>query len=169
MRNLPLPRKVFLEDDGTIPNSRLPLLVYAGVLKGRQDRARAFEELFADNGWSRSWRNGMYAFRHYHSTTHEVLGIAVGSARVEFGGPHGTEMDIAAGDAVLIPAGVSHCNLAASGDLLVIGAYPDGSASVDLLRDSASARTEAVPRIDRVPLPPRDPILGTGGLLQEWV
>ena len=157
-----------LEDDGTIPNSLLPLLVHAGVLKGSQDRARAFEELFADNGWSRSWRNGIYTFRHYHSTTHEVLGIAVGSASVEFGGPGGIELDLAAGDAVLIPAGVSHCNLGASGDLLVIGAYPDGSAAVDLLRDSASARTEAVARIERVPLPPRDPVLGRGGLLQGW-
>jgi uncharacterized protein YjlB len=49
-----LPRRILLGDDGTLPNSRLPLLVYAGVVKGSKDPSRAFEELFASNGWSRS-------------------------------------------------------------------------------------------------------------------
>jgi uncharacterized protein YjlB len=70
---------------------------------------------------------------------------------------------------VLIPAGLSHYNLGVSGNLLVTGAYPDGSTPVDLLWASDSDRTQALPRIDRVPLPARDPIPGTGGLLQEWI
>ena len=64
-------RPIALADDGLIPNSPLPLLVYAAALGEVTDRAVAFEALFAGNGWSRSWRNGIYAFRHYHSTAHE--------------------------------------------------------------------------------------------------
>jgi uncharacterized protein YjlB len=79
-----------LEDDGTIPNSVLPLLVYPGIVDvGAGNSAEAFENLFQGNGWDRSWRNGIFAYRHYHSTAHEVLGIARGTAKVEFGGPRG--------------------------------------------------------------------------------
>ncbi|MBT6145999.1 MAG: cupin [Gemmatimonadetes bacterium] len=161
-------RAVTLADDGIIPNSRLALLVYPAALQDSTDRASAFEDLFAANGWRRSWRNGIYAFRHYHGSTHEVLGIAVGSARVEFGGSGGIELDVTSGDAVLIPAGVSHYNLGASADLLVVGAYPDGGAPVDLRRDCAADRAVALPQIARVPMPLRDPVLGAGGLLQAW-
>ncbi|MFZ1429866.1 MAG: cupin domain-containing protein, partial [Geminicoccaceae bacterium] len=113
-------------DDGQIPNHPdLPLLVYASILGSDPgDRATAFEALFRQHGWGGMWRNGIYGFHHYHSTAHEVLGIAAGRAKVRFGGEHGTTLDIEAGDAVLIPAGVGHCNLGASADLLVVGAYP---------------------------------------------
>ena len=57
------PRPIALADDGLIPNSLLPLLVYAAALGEVTDRAVAFEALFASNGWSRSWRNGIYVFR----------------------------------------------------------------------------------------------------------
>jgi uncharacterized protein YjlB len=162
------PRQVQLADDGLIPNSPLSLLVYASALPDGGDRASRFEALFADNGWSRSWRNGIYSFRHYHSCAHEVLGIATGTARVEFGGPTGVELSLQAGDAVLIPAGVSHYNLGASDDLLVIGAYPDGGEREDLCHDTAEDRVAALPRIKRVSSPSRDPVLGEGGLLQSW-
>ena len=71
-------------DDGRIPNSALPLLVYRQVLTGG-----AFERRFAANDWRRAWRNGIYDFHHFHSTSHEVLGIAAGEALVRFGGAHG--------------------------------------------------------------------------------
>ena len=163
------PRPIALADDGLIPNSPLPLLVYAAALGEVADRAVAFESLFAGNGWSHSWRNGIYAFRHYHSSAHEVLGIAAGSARVEFGGPQGVELDVQAGDAVLIPAGVSHYNLGASDDLLVIGAYTDGGHSADLRRDTETDRAASLAQIATLPMPPRDPVLGEGGLLKLWV
>jgi long-chain acyl-CoA synthetase len=47
------------------------------------------------NGWSGTWRNGIYAFHHYHSTSHEVLGIAAGSAAVRFGGEGGATVRVA--------------------------------------------------------------------------
>ncbi|HMN85705.1 MAG TPA: hypothetical protein PKA74_06930, partial [Bauldia sp.] len=74
-------------DDGDIPNSRLPLILYARAIDpAAGDPAEAFEALFAANGWPPAWRNGIYGFHHYHSTAHEVLGIARGSAEVRFGG-----------------------------------------------------------------------------------
>lgn len=157
-----------LADDGTIPNNILSLLVYPGIIDPTTgDAAQSFEHLFHGNGWGRSWRNGIYAFRHYHSTAHEVLGIARGSARVEFGGPRGVELDVTAGDAVLIPAGVSHYNLGASGDLLVIGAYPPGP-DHDLCRDEPASYDAAVAAVARVPRPATDPVGGSAGGLHDY-
>src|SRR5262245_18872215 len=87
----------------------LPLVVYRGVCKGL-DAAAQFERLFAGNGWAGGWRNGIYAYHHFHSTAHEVLGIAAGTAKVRFGGEAGAVVEVRAGDVVVIPAGVSHCN-----------------------------------------------------------
>ena len=155
-------------DDGTIPNSDLPLLAYRTVLEDEVDLASAFEELFAANNWCGSWRNGIYCFRHYHSRAHEVLGIARGHARVEFGGPDGEELEAAAGDAVVIPAGVSHYNLGASDDLLVIGAYP-AAGSPDLCRDSLRERNVALLQLESVALPTTDPVYGVDGpLMRAW-
>lgn len=161
-------RAIHLSDDGLIPNSPLPLLVYQQALTDPANRAAAFEKLFADNGWHRGWRNGIYSFRHYHSTAHEVLGVAQGSVRVEFGGPDGESLDLVVGDAVLIPAGVSHCNLGASDDLLIIGAYPDGGQMEDLCRDTEADRLGALPRLPRVARPASDPVVGAGGLQSLW-
>src|SRR5215510_9095230 len=79
-----------LKDDGLIPNSRLPLLVYESALKlPARDPEEIIQELVAANGWGGGWVNGIYSFHHYHSTAHEVLGCFGGSATVQFGGPSG--------------------------------------------------------------------------------
>src|SRR5690606_9315115 len=117
--------------DGKIPNNpRLPLLIYRGTLPPGQgpeaDPAAAFESVFARNGWHGAWRDGIYPYHHYHSTAHEVLGVASGEAQVRLGGRNGMTLTIRAGDVVIIPAGVGHCNLGATPDFLVVGAYPEG-------------------------------------------
>ena len=75
-------------DDGAIPNNpTLAFLVFPGVLNLEgDDPAAVCEAVFERNGWSGSWRNGIYPFAHYHSTAHEVLGICRGEAKVRFGG-----------------------------------------------------------------------------------
>ena len=154
-------------DGGDIPNNpELPLILYRQALSAAgEDRARAFERLFAAHGWGGTWRNGIYPFHHYHSTAHEVLGIAAGTATVQLGGAKGETVELKAGDAVLIPAGVGHKRLASSPDLLVVGAYPHGQ-TWDLIRaddvvDGAAVRA----RIAAVPMPESDPILGSAGPL----
>ena len=80
------------DDDGETPNNpRLPLLVYRAAfsLEREKDPAVPFERAFAAHGWGDGWRNGIYPFLHFHTDTHEVLGIARGCATVEFGGARG--------------------------------------------------------------------------------
>jgi uncharacterized protein YjlB len=150
------------EDDGGIPNSRLPVLVYHEVPDAR--RAGDCEQLFASNDWRGAWRNGIYTFHHFHSTAHEVLGIVSGRAIVMLGGPEGREFEVTRGDVLVLPAGTGHCNLRSSDDLQVIGAYPDGM-SWDLRRGDPSEHDEAVASIEVVPLPRADPVEGSGGSL----
>ena len=68
----------------------------------------------------------------------------------------------------MIPAGVGHQNLGASGDLLVVGAYP-GGASFDLCRGRADERPWVLDTIRQVALPAADPVYGRAGpLLARW-
>ena len=78
-----VPETYFLPDDGRFPNSHLPLLLYRGALPA--DAAK-MERTFASHGWSNSWRDGIFAYHHFHTIAHEVLGIAAGEVRVAFGG-----------------------------------------------------------------------------------
>jgi uncharacterized protein YjlB len=107
------------EDDGRTPNNpRLPLILYRDVLHAPAggDRAAICEDLFARHGWANGWRNGIHPFLHFHTRTHEVLGIARGTACVEFGGDGGQTLDVQAGDVVVLPAGTGHRRVASSGD-----------------------------------------------------
>jgi len=124
--------------------------------------------MFARHGWPDAWRNGIYAHHHYHSTAHEVLGIARGEATVRLGGERGRSVDLKAGDVVVIPAGVAHKREAASADLLVIGAYPKGQRP-DLCRAETAVHDRSSANIAKVPLPAADPVSGDDGpLLQRW-
>lgn len=153
-------------DDGRIPNSTLPLLVLRAVLPAD---AGAIEQVFARNGWTGAWRDGVYPFHHFHSTAHEVLGVARGRARVRFGGPEGAALELGAGDAAVIPAGVGHCNEGASDDFLVVGAYP-GGAAWDVRRGEPAERAEVLRNLAAVTLPETDPVHGAGGpLVRLWL
>lgn len=156
-------------DDGRVPNNaRLPLLVYRGALATGPGAAAACEARFAANDWSGGWRAGIYAYHHYHSTAHEALGIVSGSARVRLGGEGGEIVELRAGDAVVIPAGVAHKSEGASPDLLVVGAYPGGRGP-DMRVPGAGERERAFANIAAVPLPAADPVHGKPGpLLEVW-
>lgn len=159
----------YLEDDGSIPNNpELPLLIYPGALSTEHASESKIKDLLNANGWSNSWVNGIYSYHHYHSTTHEVLAVLSGSADVKMGGEQGEEIAISAGDVIVIPAGVGHCNICSSGDFQVVGAYPDGR-SYDLCTGKADERPEVSQNIRDVPLPDLDPISGEKNpLYQFW-
>lgn len=154
-----------LTDDGMIPNNgSLPLLLYRRAVDLSADEPEEkVERVFRDNGWGNAWVNGIYAFHHYHSTSHEALGIARGSARVRLGGPGGITAEVRAGDVILIPAGVGHCLLDAD-RLSVVGAYPQGQ-DWDLCRATREDREKALRNLPRVPLPSTDPVRGADGPL----
>lgn len=156
------------EDDGTFPNSRLPLLFYAAAWPAESASAETMEAVFSAGGWVPAWRSSVFTYHHYHSTAHEALGIAAGKARLMLGGPAGREFEVTAGDVVVIPAGVAHRRLSSSADFLVVGAYPPGQ-DWDLLRGSPGERPQADENIARVPLPPSDPVSGAPNpLLSHW-
>jgi len=158
-----------LADDGTIPNNpALPLIVYRGALPPCGDAAEQFETMFARNGWTGGWRNGIYAYHHYHSNAHEVLGIARGRARVRFGGDGGESVDVREGDVVVVPAGFGHKRESASADLVVVGAYSDGRAP-DLNTGKSDERPQVLANIAQVALPAADPVFGNmGPLTKQW-
>lgn len=159
----------YFKDDGKIPNSKFPLLVYRQAFEARNDDAASWlEKRFSANNWTNSWRNGVYPFHHYHSTSHEVLGIYSGGALLHLGGEQGEKIEVRAGDIIIIPAGVGHKNLE-SDDLGVIGAYPDGR-NWDLNRGLKGERPQADKNIASLPLPTHDPLLGrSAGLTGIWV
>jgi uncharacterized protein YjlB len=86
------PKQFIFKDDGVFPNSVLPLLLYdRALITKAKDPASIVEQRFAENDWTNSWRDGVYSFPHYHSTSHEVLGVYRGAATLRLGGEHGKE------------------------------------------------------------------------------
>lgn len=165
-KNTVTPRALMFSARDWVPNHpRLPVLIYKGAIT-EGDLASQFEQRFADNGWPPQWRDGIFDYHHYHSTTHEVLGVARGAARLMIGGPGGEEMEVGAGDALLLPAGTGHCCLSSTLDFLVVGAYPPDM-HFDLCKQAATPAILA--RIAALPFPEADPINGDSpALTQYW-
>lgn len=164
------PRAYRLPADAAIPNHpHWPALVYeAAVPIAGDDPARAFEALFARNQWPPAWRNGVYAYPHFHTTAHEALGIYAGEVTVQVGGEGGVVLTARAGDVLVLPAGAGHRRLASRGALGVVGAYPRGQ-NPDLCRPCAAALRAHLRVVCAVACPPCDPVLGEhGALLRLW-
>ncbi|KAL5610188.1 hypothetical protein ACKRZS_009524 [Fusarium odoratissimum] len=72
----------------------------------------------------------MYSQTHFHSTTHEVLCISHGRARLCFGGEDNegrVEPVVETGDVVIVPAGVGHRLLEdLDSGFEMVGSYPTG-------------------------------------------
>jgi uncharacterized protein YjlB len=137
-----------------IPNHpSFPVLIYRDVA------AEDVRAVFAEHGWGGSWVDGVFDFHHFHSTSHEVLGVIAGEATLDLGGPQGASFDVVAGDVLVLPAGTGHRRATARRGLTVVGAYPAGQEDYDLLREADDAARE---RIRSLPAPPHDPVGGEG-------
>jgi uncharacterized protein YjlB len=168
--NAPLGTDTFVfQDDGSIPNNSLPLVVKRGAVQpSAPDPGKAFENTFSKNGWTNHWRGGIFDYHHYHPNTHEALGVMAGSATIRFGGEGGEIVGVTAGDVVVVPAGVAHALINASDDFAVVGAYP-GGAEPEYARDDAGVIAESRRRIGQVALPDADPVDGPDGpVVKLW-
>ncbi|MGZ3883473.1 MAG: cupin domain-containing protein [Bacteroidia bacterium] len=162
-------QKLFVTADDVFPNSELPVLFYKGAvhIQGTEG-AEVLEKLFEANNWKNSWRNGIYGYHHYHSITHEVLGVYKGKAKVQLGGEQGITIEVHKGDVIIIPAGVAHKNVGSSFDFKCVGAYPEGK-EYDIKTGKKEERTQADENIKAVGLPGADPLYGAEGpLLNSW-
>ena len=152
---------IFAPSAGVPNHPDFPVLIYRAALPAD---AAAIEEQVGANGWECRWRNGVFDYHHFHTTAHEALMVARGRARVQLGGPDGAAFEIAAGDALVLPAGTGHKRLAASADFLVIGAYPPGQ-DYEIERPDEARLAAALANIAAVPCPASDPVTGASGAL----
>jgi uncharacterized protein YjlB len=154
---------------GETPNNPWPLLVYRSAVRldDAYDPAAIFEDLFAGNGWKGNWRDGMYDWLHFHSNTHEVLGVARGRLLARFGGAQGRKIGVKAGDVIVLPAGTGHYRVRKSADLLIVGAYPGARRYDECEPEDIDDTLRA--RVRRVPPPRKDPVYGAKGpLFGAW-
>lgn len=143
-------------DDGRTPNNTVPVRVYRNALPAD---AGVQVQHFAGHGWTRAWLNGVYPYHHFHTTAHEVLGIARGEATLKLGGEAGTPVTVHAGDVLMLPAGTGHRNEGRSEDLVVVVAYAQGLAW-DTCRPGEVEIKAARARVRAVPTPDLDPVIG---------
>jgi uncharacterized protein YjlB len=162
-------RTYLIADNGQFPNSRLPVIHHIKALKlPMLFKARAIEKTFEQNGWTNNWDAGIYTYNHYHSNTHEAMGIYAGRTVVLLGGENGKTIFIQAGDVLIIPAGVAHKNLGKEKDVHCVGGYPEGK-DFDMNYGLPGERPQTDKNIQELDIPDADPLLGReGGLIDLW-
>lgn len=159
-----------VKKNGNFPGNKLPVLIYKNVLNlsGSSDASsRQCEQIISNNDWRNNWTDSIFDFNHYHSNTHEVLCVNCGDVRILLGGPNGREEHLIAGDVVILPAGVSHKRIEASGDFSCVGGYPGGK-EYDM-NYGENVEVVKVNSISKVSVPSQDPIFGENGpLFDLW-
>lgn len=158
-------------DDGIIPNSKHPVLIYRNVFSLNPEAgADWLEEKFAENSWTNSFRWRVYDYHHYHSNTHEALGVYAGEALLQLGGEDGAQIEVRPGDVIILPAGTGHKSLRHNDAFKVVGAYPEGI-EPDLIKITDPRPKDVREKVDQLPLPENDPLYGKSdnGLLSLWI
>jgi uncharacterized protein YjlB len=146
----------FVHDDGHFfPNNNyLPVIVYRQVFDGKSVSASSWEQLFKQNNFGNSWRDGIFSYHHYHSTAHEALGCYGGRAQARLGGYNEQvrkDIELTAGDCILIPAGVAHKNMEQDNAFSVVGAYGTDGKDYDMnYGKNAEERSKAEENIKQV-------------------
>ena len=158
----------YFKDDGIVPNNALPVILYQKVTDA-EDCSAWLEHRFRENLWLNNWRDIILPYDHFHSNTHEVLGLGRGSVSLKIGGTNGIILSLSAGDVVILPAGVGHYSVSEHTDYEFVGGYPNG-AEWDLKTGlEPGERAQILQSISTVEMPELDPIFGQEGLLfEKW-
>ena len=166
---LQAPILISLADDGRFPNNRLPVIWYKSLQENYDvDLSTSFKTLFGQNNWRNQWEAGIFTFHHYHSNTHEVMGVSSGHTEIQLGGNSGRIILLSRGDVLILPAGTAHKNLGAENQICCIGAYPEGR-TYDMNYGEPGERPKTDAAIESVPLPLADPVYGPGkGISAIW-
>lgn len=150
---------------GHIPNTSIqskPLLIYHGAFNASPSELKSqFESV---GKVEPQWVYGMFPQSHFHSTTHEVLGVVSGSARLCFGGegnPDRFEPTVKNGDLMIVPAGVSHRLLDELESFKMVGAYPKDK-EWDMCYGKQEEE-EKVKGVEKVNWFHQDPLFGADG------
>ena len=153
---------------GLIPNTSIqnkPLLIYKSAFPSSTNASQIESHLSAVGVVAPQWRYTMYNFDHFHSTSHEVLGIASGKAKLSFGHKENSnrvEEILQKGDVIVMPAGVSHRLLEdLEGGFSMVGSYPVG-ANWDMCYGK-SGEEKKVEGIRNLGWFKRDPVYGEEG------
>ncbi|KAJ4262964.1 hypothetical protein NW762_006577 [Fusarium torreyae] len=125
--------KHFIPAYNFIPNTSLqqkPLIIYHSAFRRPVSPSAIESHLSSIGAVTPQWRYTMYSTTHFHSTSHEVLCISHGRARLCFGGEDNegrVEPVVEEGDVVVVPAGVGHRLLEdLDGGFEMVGSYPEG-------------------------------------------
>jgi uncharacterized protein YjlB len=155
-------------DDGIIPNHTFPVIVYSQCVH-LEDCSDWLETTFKKNNWLNNWRDIVLPYDHFHSNTHEVLGLGRGNVSLKIGGANGQVFHLSAGDVVIIPAGVGHYSVSEHTNYQMVGGYPNGL-EWDLKTGlELGERTQILLAISAVEMPGKDPIFGEEGwLFEKW-
>jgi len=171
------PETYVLAATPTVPNSPYPALIYRGALPPSARTAPAITAHLAPHGWALGGTWKAISTPHFHSVTHECYAVFRGASVLVLGrGPRdaadaGVQVEVRAGDVVVVPAGVSHASLSAEGGYEYAAFYPDGSPRWDSNYCKAGPEETAEKgRVARaVPVPECDPVFGEGGpLVKIW-
>lgn len=115
-----------------VPNSPfdLPVLIYRFCLP-QHPTPNLICSTIDPNNWLKGGVFKHYPAHHFHSVIHECYAVFKGRSRLLLGrGPLDPEteddltVEIGAGDAIVLPAGVAHCSVESSEDYEYVGLYP---------------------------------------------
>lgn len=148
-----------------IPNNDAYRAVVAHGALGGPNADCAVRGLLERNGWGGTWTWHVFDFHHFHPDAFEVLAVASGGARLVLGGPQGREIDVAAGDVILLPPGFGHKQVSMQHDFRICGAYPPGQEDCTVVKADTGYDESTLARIACVPFPERDPVWGGNGAL----
>ncbi|WVQ71340.1 hypothetical protein IAR50_000868 [Cryptococcus sp. DSM 104548] len=157
----------------SFPNTSLlgyPLLIYHSAFSPASSTASSVEAHLRSVGVVEPrWRYTMYRQHHYHSTTHEVLVVTNGGAKLCFGGPPETanegrvEVRVGRGDVMIVPAGVGHALLQDEGGFEMVGSYPKEAENWDMCTGQKEEKGAAWETIRGLKWFEKDPIYGEEG------